>query len=609
MAIDAQIADAFARGITPPEIQSIVDWAESNYYLPPESAAEPGLISFDRTPYAKGILSVLDGDEPGIDEVALMMAAQLAKTTILLSFLGKVCATPGEGAPILFMLPSVEVAEMISKERFTPMIQVCPALQRALIDNRRNATGQTVLQKRFTNGTIVNFVSASVSNSVASRPVKYLLADEISRFSATAGKDGNPLSLGMKRLSTFKGNGALAVVTSTPLLSGICEMERHWLGSDQRKYFVPCPHCQFTQTLEFERITWTDDDWTTASYACPECGVCWTEADRLEAIANGEWIKTRPEVRDVAGFHLSGLYSPWVGSWTNAAREYITSRGDPMLEQVFTNTFLGLPHKSADLETTEQDVIDRMEAISLDPVPADVLALTSGCDVQRDRIEVLTVGWSERQAYVLDHTVIHGDTSGADVWNELHEFLSVSYQHELGNEISRDCSGIDSGYLTQTVMDFVTAHPGGGYYALKGVAGERLIIDKSKQKRKNGEQLWIVGVDDAKTQLMERLKIQGRDQHGYIHIADMGLNKAEFAKQMLSEYRDVTFTAGRPVMKWIRKKGTDAEVLDTMVYALAMRTLLKPNWDRRAAELTRIKTPEQKAETEVDWGAAASSFG
>jgi len=606
--IDAGLAEAFVRGITPPEVQSLLSWAENNYYLPPESAAEPGLISFDRTPYSKGILDVLDGKEPNIDQVALMMAAQLAKTTILLAFLGKVCATPGEGAPILFMLPSIEVAEMISKERFAPMIQVCPALQRGLVDNRRNATGQTTLQKRFTNGTIVNFVSASVSNSVASRPVKYLLADEISRFSATAGKDGNPLALGMKRLSTFKGNGALSIVTSTPLLSGICEIERHWLASDKRKYFVPCPHCSFTQTLEFERITWEGDDWETATYSCPECGVCWTEADRLKAIADGEWIRTAPEVRDVAGFQLNGLYSPWVGSWSNAAREFISSRGDPMLEQVFTNTFLGQPHKSADLEITEQDVIDRMSAISLDPVPKEVLALTSGCDVQRDRIEVLTVGWSEHQAYFLDHTVIHGDTSGDVVWNDLHEFLSMTYQHELGETIKRDCTGIDSGYLTQTVMDFVTSHPGGSYYALKGVSGERLIIDKSKQKRKNNEQLWLVGVDSAKTNVMERLKISDREAHGYIHIADMALNKLEFAKQLLSEYRDVSFVAGRPVLKWVRKKGTDAEVLDTAVYASAMRTLLKPNWANREIALTRVKTAEQKAATTTDWGAAALSF-
>jgi phage terminase large subunit GpA-like protein len=103
-------------------------------------------------------------------------------------------------------------------------------------------------------------------------------------------------------------------------------------------------------------------------------------------------------------------------------------------------------------------------------------------------------------------------------------------------------------------------------------------------------------VDDAKTAIMERLKIGDREQHSYIHIADMGTYSQTFAMQMLSEYRDIKFQSGRPMTFWARKPGVRAEVLDCCVYAWAVRQTIKPNWETRRKNLTRV--PEQEDEQE-----------
>lgn len=46
-------------------------------------------------------------------------------------------------------------------------------------------------------------VGANSPSSLASRPIRILLADEIDRYPATAGNEGDPLLLAGKRLATF----------------------------------------------------------------------------------------------------------------------------------------------------------------------------------------------------------------------------------------------------------------------------------------------------------------------------------------------------------------------------------------------------------------------
>ncbi|MFG6500160.1 phage terminase large subunit family protein [Sulfitobacter sp. 1A15106] len=585
--IERGLAAAFARGIKPPPRRGVADWCEAEYYLPPESAAEPGLISFKRTPYSYGIMDAVD--DPTVEYISLQMAAQLAKTTILLGAMGQICATPGMGAPILFLMPTLDNAEMLMKERFAPMIEASPALKKNTTVGAKGKGTQSMLKKQFTNGAIVNAVGSNAPAALASRPVKMLLADECDRFSASAGHEGDPLSLAIKRTSTFKGNGRKIIVTSTPTLAGVSVIERQYKASDQRRYHVPCHHCGHKHEMVFENLHWEDNDPETAYYACPECGGVWDEGDRLKAISNGEWIATRPDVKGHAGFKLNALASPWVGQWSHAVKEFIDSRGDVMLEQVFVNTYLGEAYSSDDLQIDEEMIIKRMTGISLHPVPADCLLLTAGVDVQRDRFEVTVVGWSENQSYILDHRKIYGDTTGVQVWKDLHDFLQSEFQHELGNKIEIRATAIDSGYLTQTVYDFVDSNPHSGYFAVKGVAGQRLIWEQSKAKKKGFAKLWLVGVDDAKTTLMERLKQGDRDAPAYIHISDMGPESEEWAKQLLAEYRAVSYTGGRPKLTWQRKSPSHrAEAMDCYCYALAVRTSLSPNWDSLRYELTRV---------------------
>ncbi len=45
-------------------------------------------------------------------------------------------------------------------------------------------------------------------------------------------------------------------LASTPTIKGLSRIEREYETSDQRRFFVPCPHGGHRQFLTFERLRW-----------------------------------------------------------------------------------------------------------------------------------------------------------------------------------------------------------------------------------------------------------------------------------------------------------------------------------------------------------------
>ena len=86
--------------------------------------------------------------------------------------------------------------------------------------------------------------------------------------------------------------------------------------SDQRRYWVPCPHCGHDQLLKWAQVRWPPDRPEEAGYVCIECGVVWSDVERWRAVQHGEWRADAP-FNGTAGFHLNELYSPWVATEGN----------------------------------------------------------------------------------------------------------------------------------------------------------------------------------------------------------------------------------------------------------------------------------------------------
>jgi len=120
-----------------------------------------------------------------------------------------------------------------------PMIRDTPAITHKIETQTRNS-GNTILHKKFPGGHLT-MAGANSPASLASRPIRLVLCDEVDRYPASAGDEGDPVSLATKRTATFWNRKR--VLTSTPTVKGVSRIERAYESSDQRRYHVPCPHC------------------------------------------------------------------------------------------------------------------------------------------------------------------------------------------------------------------------------------------------------------------------------------------------------------------------------------------------------------------------------
>jgi phage terminase large subunit GpA-like protein len=218
----------------------------------------------------------------------------------------------------------------------------------------------------------------------------------------------------------------------------------------------------------------------------------------------------------------------------------------------------------------------------LDGIPAEVLVVTIGCDVQDDRLEATVVGWTRTgEALVLAHFVIWGSFQDETTWAEFDETLRTKWKHSFGGMLKVDATVIDcgDGDHYDTVMNFAAPRIKYRTFAGKGVFGSRPGFAIAK-KGKVGGRLAIIGVDVLKTVTFDRLQ-RGRSIR-FSHTLELS-----YFEQLAAEKRIVRHRKGRPVRRFERvSQRARAEALDALVYAFAAKQALPNiNWDRREAQL------------------------
>lgn len=516
----------------------------------------------DRAPYQRGIMDALSDEL--VREVVFMKSAQVGWTEILNNVIGY--HVDQDPSPILLMQPTLEMAEAWSKDRLAPMLRDTPCLRGKIADPKARDSGNTLLHKRFTGGHLT-IVGANSPAGLASRPIRVLLCDEVDRFPISAGTEGDPVDLARKRTTTFWNRKVM--LGSTPTIKGASRIEAAFEQSDQRYYFVPCPHCDEYQRLVWSQVRWDEGKPETARYVCAACGALLEDKDKAGMLRRGEWRGTKP-FDGVAGFHISELYSPWV-TWRQMAESFTRARLLPETLKTWINTALGETWEE-DGSTVEPGSLLERRDCGPDLLPAGVLLLTIGGDVQNDRVELQLLGWgADEECWILEQHVIRGDPDKAELWREVDEYLLRRYTTEDGRVLSADAVAIDSGGLsTQAVYQFVVSRKRRRVWAVKGMAGPGKLAWPKKASRtpKSRAMVFILGVDTIKSTLYGRLAKVSEPGPGYIHLPVSA--DEEFAKQLTSEKALTKYVRGRPTVVWEpRSKGIAQEAQDCWVYGYA----------------------------------------
>lgn len=540
---------------------TISEWADRYRVLSREASAEPGRWRTSRAPYQRGIMDAIS--DPMVERVVWMSSAQVGKTEGVNNVVGYYADQ--DPAPVLVLQPTIEMGQAWSKDRLAPMIRDTPRLRARFPDPRSRHSGNTLLHKVFPGGHIT-ISGANSAASLASRPIRILLCDEIDRYPASAGTEGDPVQLAAKRTSTFWNRKI--VLVSTPTVKGISRIERAFEDSDQRRYHVPCPNCDEPQTLKWSNLKWEDDDASTAAYACEHCGVLIEESEKPAMLAAGTWIAAKPGHR-TAGFHLNALYSPWA-RWGELVTEFLEAKGSPEQLKVFVNTVLGETWEDEDAGFEPEGLMARAVPYPAG-VPMQAAVLTAGVDVQGDRLELLIRGWgADEESWLIAHHRIHGDPEKDETWARLETLLTAPYEHEAGATLRIRAVMIDSGFASDTVYRFVRRRQARNVWASKGLDSRASeLLKRAKSANRYGVKLWSIATVRFKDILFRRLARQ-RPGPGYMHFRHQDDNgpDAEFYAQFSAEVPSLEKSGRRykRVYKQVRERN---EAIDLEVYALA----------------------------------------
>ena len=570
--------------MTPPPRMSVAQWADHERRLDSQSSSEPGRWVTARAEYQRGIMDACS--DPLVKEVVVMCGAQLGKSEMLLNTIGYHMAH--DPAPILMMQPTVDMAQSFSKDRVTAgLLRSTPCLRDKVKDSKAKDANNTTLHKVFPGGAL-SLVGANSPSSLASRPIRVVLCDEVDRYPPSAGEEGDPISLAKRRAATFWNRKIILV--STPTNKGGSRIESAYTESDQRKFMVPCHDCGHKQVLAWSNVTWTDDNPSTGAYHCSECGSVWSDTERHRAVRNGEWVAFAP-FNGVAGFHLNALYSPW-SVLSDAIEEFLAARKNPMRLKTFVNTFLGETWEDAGEGVDDYSVAQRKE--DYEGIPDEVVLLTAGADVQDDRVEVEIVGWGAgEESWQVDYHVIYGDPSTTQLWHKVDEVLLATYEHPSGEPMLVRATCIDTGgHHTRAVYNYAKTRAGHRVFAIKGVGGEgKPIVGRPSKNNIGRVPLYPIGVDTAKEVHYSRLKMDEAGP-GYCHFP--AKRDDEYFKQLTAEKQMIRYHKGFPSRVWVKTR-TRNEALDVRVYAIAALTILNVNMDSVArkfyANMEKHKLP------------------
>ncbi|MDE9477035.1 phage terminase large subunit family protein [Xenorhabdus bovienii] len=569
--------------IRPPEPLSLSQWANTYAVLSKETSAQTG--RFRSFAYQDGIMDAIT--DPTVTQVSVMKSARVGYTKILDHVIAYYLSH--DPSPILVVQPREEDAEDYSKTEIAPMLRDTPVLAEITGDSKAKDSNLTIRKKTFSNGANLTLIGANSPGGFRRITCRIILFDEVDGYpSGGAGAEGDQISLGIKRSETFWNRKI--VIGSTPTVRGTSRIEKSFEESDQRYYYVPCPHCNEYQVLEWGGpdtpygMKWEKDEdgvgiSDSAYYVCRHNGCVIQHSEKTWMVQNGEWRATKP-FNGHAGFHIWAGYSLFSNAaWKYLVAEWLRVKDDPLLRQTFINLVLGETYEDrGEKALSERKLLERCEVWAAE-VPDGVAVITAGIDTQGDRFEIEVVGWGRsEESWSIAYDVIEGDLETDEPWARLDAYLKQIWRRGDGRGFTIIAACMDSGgHHTQKVYGFARERLGRRIWAIKGESargGKRSPVWPTKRlnsRSKSSFKPIIIGVNAAKDTVRGRLHIEPAEgdmpSPSYMHFpVDRDLH---YFSQLLAERSVIKLSGGQQYRVWEQIPGRANEALDCRVYSYA----------------------------------------
>lgn len=552
------------RALKPPEKMRISEWAEKHRVLDSKSSAIPGPWRNSVTPYLIGIMDEFNNVDT--EEIIFVKPTQVGGTEVLQNALGYFVMQ--DPAPTMVVYPSQDLAGHISKNRLRPMFNVSSSLKEKFYEEKTEE-----LELQF-DGMYISLEGANSPGNLSSKPIRYLLLDEVDKYPGASKKEADPIRLAKERTKTFQDNRVIFMASTPTLRTG-----HIWKAKESadvvKHYKVPCPHCNEFIELKFKNIRWASKDEVeslgdraeTARYICQECGCIISDNHKPQMLRNGRWevVVQRTNFPRRVCFWMNTLYSPFV-RFSEIAKEYLTTKDDPDAYQNFINSWMAEPWEDTKLKTNADMVLEHQTEFEEFKVPDWAVMLTGGVDVQETSLYWTIRAWGP---YLTSQNIAHGQVLN---FKDVERIMNLEFKKDNGEVLLVQLAGVDSGDQTDDVYEFC-ARNSEWAVPIKGVAGGHSHFRISRVNKNSssayGMQLILVDGGKYKDMIASRLaKPMGEGSWMVYQGCDM-----EYAEQVTAEHK--IRVKGSNQLVWVPKTShADNHYLDCEVYAMAVADVL-----------------------------------
>lgn len=607
-----------AQSAKTPKRLTVSQCADSHRVIPAAFAIDGvgGKWQTETTPYLREIMDSF-GD-PSVTLITFMKSTQVGGTEAAYNDLHHIILqSPG---PTIVVMPDEKVMRKAASERIIPVLESSAAIRAHMsgLDDDKSA-----LKLKFDRMTIF-FTWSNSPSALSSFPCRYVILDEIDKYPRFSGREATPTKLAMERAKNFWNRKIFQASTPTTRAGYIFQA---FEGSDKRRYHMPCKHCGVYQTFKFDQIKVrkTDRDWELvkmnrlAWYECSSCNGIITDRDKTEMLRRGVWcpdgcrVENGKVTGDIPqtthrGYHINSIYSPWL-TFSDVMAEFLESvhMGDRDKIMNFTNSWLGEIFEEKNADTKVADIEALKIPYAPRTVPAGVVSITAGADVQIDRVyySIRGRGYGD-ESWLIDHGVLKGDENTNEIFKLNDAVLNRSFQTQDGKFLTVRLLAVDAGYRPDEVYEFARHH----LDRVVAVLGARsrmpvpytyATIDKfpgTKKAIPGGLQRAMVDTDYYKDKMQRIRSMNPPRWHIHPEV------DRDYVWQVAAEHRIVERNAkGIPSFVWRTKPGISANHYgDTEVYSeaamemlgLAMTLMKKPS------EVTPQKIREVEREDPAD---------